>query len=60
MAGLTATGDQASGSTLRRRLVDWAETGLLAKVHALLVGMLCGHPDLILDTCSVRAKPAAT
>jgi hypothetical protein len=29
---------------------------LLAKVHALLVGMLRGHPDLILDTCLVRAK----
>ena len=33
-----------------------AETGLLAQVHALLVGMLRGRPDLILDTCSVRAK----
>ncbi len=54
--GLTATEDQASGSTLRRRLARWARTGLLAKVHALLVGMLRGHPDLILDTCSVRAK----
>jgi hypothetical protein len=37
-------------------LARWAGTGLLAKVHALLVGMLRGHPDLILDTCSVRAK----
>ena len=54
--GLRATGDQASGSTLRRCLARWAETGLLAKVHALLVGMLRGHPDLILDSCSVRAK----
>ena len=53
---LTATEDQASGSTLRRCLARWAETGLLAKVHALLVGMLRGRPDLILDTCSVRAK----
>jgi transposase len=53
---LTATEDQASGSTLRRCLARWAKTGLLAKVHALLVGMLRGHPDLILDTCSVRAK----
>jgi transposase len=33
-----------------------AERGLLAKVHALLAAMLRGHPDLILDTCSVRAK----
>jgi transposase len=53
---LTATEGQASGSTLRRYLARWAETGLLTKVHALLVGMLRGHPDLILDTCSVRAK----
>jgi transposase len=54
--GLTATEDQASGSTLRRCLARWAETGLLGKVHVLLVSMLRGHPDLILDTCSVRAK----
>ena len=53
---LVATEDQASGSTLRRALARWAETGLLAKVHALLVGMLRGLPDLILDSCSVRAK----
>jgi len=53
---LTATPDHASGSTLRRVLARWAETGLLAKVHALLAAMLRGHPDLILDTCSVRAK----
>jgi transposase len=53
---LRATPDQASGSTLRRVLARWAERGLLAKVHALLAAMLRGHPDLILDTCSVRAK----
>src|SRR3954451_14348098 len=53
---LRASADQASGSTLRRCLRRWAETGLLAKVHALLAAMLRGHPDLILDTCSVRAK----
>jgi len=53
---LVATADQASGATLRRCLARWAETGLLARVHAMLVGMLRGHPDLILDTCSVRAK----
>src|SRR3954451_812485 len=55
---LTATAAQASGSTLRRWLTRWAETGVLAQVHALLVGMLRGHPDLILDSCSVRAKRA--
>jgi len=53
---LVATADQASGATLRRCLARWAETGLLARVHAMLVGMLRGHPDLILDTCSARAK----
>jgi transposase len=53
---LTATEDQASGSTLRRCLANWSATGLLARVHALLVGMLRGHPDLILDSCAVRAK----
>ena len=53
---LTATEDQVSGSTLRRWLTRWAQTGLLAQVHAVLVGMLRGHPDLILDSCSVRAK----
>src|ERR671917_908039 len=53
---LAATEDQASGSTLRRWLARWAETGLLARVHALLVGMLRGHPDLVLDSRSVRAK----
>src|SRR5215217_9413808 len=54
--GLKATPTQASGSTLRRRLAAWAAINLLQKVHALLVSMLRGHPDLILDSCSVRAK----
>jgi transposase len=53
---LTASTTEASGATLRRCMARWAETGLLAQVHALLVGMLRGHPDLILDSCSVRAK----
>ena len=54
---LSATADQASGATLRRCSGALEpRRGLLAKVHALLVGMLRGHPDLILDTCSVRAK----
>jgi transposase len=53
---LRATTDQASGSTLRRALACWARAGVLAQVHALLVAMLRGHPDLIFDTCSVRAK----
>jgi transposase len=53
---LTATASQASGSTLRRRLQDWADGALLQQVHAVLVAMLRGHPDLILDSCSARAK----
>ena len=52
---LTATEDQASGSTLRRCLVRWSRSGLLARVRAMLVGMLRGHPDLVFDSCSVRA-----
>ena len=53
---LRASASQASGSTLRRTLKRWAENGVLTRVHALLVVMLRGHPDLILDSCSVRAK----
>jgi transposase len=53
---LRASASQASGSTLRRFLRRWAEHGVLARVHALLVAMLRGHPDLILDSCAVRAK----
>lgn len=53
---LKATVDKASGSTLRRRLQEWAQAHVLQQVHAVLVAMLRGHPDLILDTCSVRAK----
>jgi transposase len=53
---LRASVDQVSGSTLRRVLARWAETAVLAKVHALLVAMLRGNPTLILDSCSVRAK----
>jgi transposase len=53
---LRATADKASGSTLRRAFERWARSGLLRKVHALLVAMLRGNPILILDSCSVRAK----
>src|SRR4051795_3096096 len=42
---LAASPGQASGSTLRRRLRDWARTNLLQRAHALLVGMVRGHPD---------------
>ncbi len=54
--GLKATPTEASGSTLRRRLVDWAAINLLQRVHAVLVAMLRGDPTLIVDSCSVRAK----
>lgn len=53
---LKATPTEASGSTLRRRLAAWASIDLLQRVHAVLVAMLRGDPDLILDSCSVRAK----
>ena len=53
---LRATPMEVSGSTLRRRLADWATVNLLQRVHALLVAMLRGDPDPILDSCSVRAK----
>ena len=54
--GLRATPAHASGSTLRRRLTEWAETNLLQRAHAVRVAMLRGHPDLILGSCSVRAE----
>ena len=54
--GLKATSAETSGSTLRRRLANWAAINLLQRVHAVLVAMLRGDPDLILDSCSVRAK----
>ena len=53
---LRASAGKASGSTLRRRFERWGRTGLLRKVHALLVAMLRGNPTLIVDSCSVRAK----
>ena len=53
---LKATADKVSGSTLRRHLEQWAGIGVLAQVHAVLVGMLRGDPTLILDTCSVRVR----
>ena len=54
--GLRATPARAGGSTLRRRLAARAAINLLQRVHAVLVAMLRGNPDLILDSCSVRAK----
>src|SRR5689334_17287367 len=45
---LKATADKVSGSTLRRHLEPWAQIGLLAQVHAVLVSMLRGDPTLIL------------
>jgi transposase len=57
--GLRATAEQASGSTLRRRLREWARAGdLRQRAHAVLVALpRGGHPDdLILDSCRVRAE----
>src|SRR3982750_4153499 len=57
---LTATEEQASGSTLRRCLARWAETAVLAKVHVLLVSMLRGHPDLSSIAAQCGPSEAAT
>ena len=54
--GLTASAVEASGATLRQRLRDWSREGRLQKAHAVLVRLLRGGPDLILDSRSVRAK----
>ena len=43
---------------MRRALERWARTGLLVRVHAMLVAMLRGDSTLVLDRCSVRAKRA--
>jgi len=37
---LRALPDRASGSTLRRRLMDWSTTALLRRVHAVLIRMV--------------------
>jgi hypothetical protein len=34
----------------------WLSARLPAKLRALPVGILRGHPDLILNSCFVRAK----
>ena len=53
---LAADAGLASGATLRRWLRTWAREGRLQKAHAVLVRQLRGAPDLIVDSCSMRAK----
>jgi hypothetical protein len=60
---LPAGDGRASGSTLRRRLREWRETAVLARVHGVLLRMVRSDPetaarelDVIVDGCSVRAK----
>ena len=60
---LPAGDGRASGSTLRRRLREWRDTAVLARVHAVLLRMARSDPetaarelDVIVDSCSVRAK----
>jgi len=58
---LRATAGRASGSTLRRRLEGWRGTALLRRVHLALIHMVRAGPettswDVIVDSCSVRAK----
>jgi hypothetical protein len=44
---LTVTVEQASGLALRRCVARSTKTGLLAKAHALLIGMPRGNPDRV-------------
>jgi transposase len=60
---LHAEPGRSSGSTLRRRLIDWSATALLRRVHAVLFRMVRSGPeaaaaawDVVVDRCSVRAK----
>jgi len=60
---LSAAPGRASGSTLRRRLADWASDAVLPRVHLVLLRIARSGPeaaaqawDVIFDTCSVRAK----
>src|SRR3954449_13377523 len=53
---LRATSAQASGSTLRRRLAGRGGVNPLQPGAPPPGGVLRGHPDLILDSCSVRAE----
>ncbi len=53
---LRATDDLASGSTLCRCMTGWAKTGLPRRVHRMLVGLLSGGCELIVDSCWVRTK----
>src|SRR3982751_4835994 len=54
---------RASGSTLRRRLREWRNAALLPRVHAVVLRMArsgpeaaARAPDIVVDSCSVRAK----
>jgi transposase len=58
---LRATTGRACGSTLRRRLDEWSTTAVLRRVHVALVRMVrsgpeVGSSDVVVDSCSVRAK----
>lgn len=60
---LRAEPGRSSGSTLRRRLIDWSAMALLRRVHAVLVQMVRSGPaaaaaawEVVADSCSVRAK----
>ena len=60
---LRAAAGRACGSTLRRRLDGWSATALLHQVHVALIRMVRSGPeaaaaawDVVIDTCSVRAK----
>ncbi len=54
---LRASAGKASGSTLRRTVERWSQTGLLRKVHALLVAMLRGNLILIVGNSAACHHP---
>ena len=60
---LRAAPGRVSGATLRRRLAAGTSTGVLQQVHVRLIRMVRGGPhvisgpgDIVVDSCSVRAK----
>src|SRR3712207_2880963 len=54
---LKATPREASGSTLRRRLADWAAINLLQRVHAVLVA--CCMVIRTSSSTTARCGPSA-
>ena len=58
--GLRAAEISLSGSTLRRRLADWAQTDVLWHVHSMLVDMLRSQKTLEVHRPPVWLTPQGT